>query len=153
MTQEMCHRVVYRCFFVFDSIPDHYKTQIMFVRAVSDDPSWIANCPNKYITQEMCDEALDDSLAVLKLIPDWFVTSKMIKELFTVFYADKNKLYFNEYSGDVVFNWNETGILDIDLNNISRDNNFDEDDTDIIVLVRVLAWHFIFEKRKALKKI
>ena len=84
----------------------------------------------------------------MELIPDWFVTSKMIKELFTVFYADKNKLYFNEYSGDVVFNCNETGILDIDLNNISRDNNFD-----IIVLVRVLAWHFKFEKRKALKKI
>ena len=26
-TKEMCHRAVHRCFFVFDSIPDKYKTQ------------------------------------------------------------------------------------------------------------------------------
>ena len=41
-------------FFVFDFIPDKYKTQ------------------------EMCEEAVGDSWAALKLIPDWSVTSKMI---------------------------------------------------------------------------
>ena len=29
MTQEMCDKVVDRCFFVFDSIPDQYKSQEM----------------------------------------------------------------------------------------------------------------------------
>ena len=51
----------------------------------------------------MCSEAVDDSLAALKLIPDWFVTSKMIKELCIALYTDRNILYFNEDSGNVVF--------------------------------------------------
>ena len=39
-----------------------------------------------------------------KLISDWSVTSKMIKKLFTGQYADENILYFNEDSGDAIFN-------------------------------------------------
>ena len=97
----------------------------------------------------MCDEAVDYSLAALKLIPDWFVTSKMIKKLYTVLYADENILYFNKDS-DVVFNGNGMGILNIDLNNINLDNNFDEDDPHTIVLIRLLAWHIKFGKRKEL---
>ena len=54
-------------------------------KVVSEDPFFIAYCPDKYKTQRMCDEAVDGSLAALKLIPDWFVTSKMIRELFTAF--------------------------------------------------------------------
>ena len=45
------------------------------------------------------------------------------------------------------------GILNIDLNNITLDNNFDEDDPDTIILIRLLAWHIKFEKCKAFKKI
>ena len=44
------------------------------------------------------------------------------------------------------------GIVNIDLNNINLDNNFDEDDPETIILIRLLAWHIKFEKRKALKK-
>ena len=44
------------------------------------------------------------------------------------------------------------GYLNIDLNNINLDNNFDEDDPDTIILIRLLAWHIKFEKRKELKK-
>ena len=43
-------------------------------------------------------------------------------------------------------------ILNIDLNNFNFENNFDEDDPDTIILVKLLAWHIKFEKRKALKK-
>ena len=43
-------------------------------------------------------------------------------------------------------------ILRIDLNNINLDDNRDENDPDIIVLIRLLAWHVKFEKRKALQK-
>ena len=42
------------------------------------------------------------------------------------------------------------GILNIDLNNINLDNNFDEDVT--IVHIRLLDWHIKFEKSKLLKK-
>ena len=51
-----------------------------------------------------------------------------------------------------LFSCNEMGILNIDLNNINLDNNFDEDDYDNIILIRLLAWHIKFEKRKALRK-
>ena len=87
----------------------------------------------------MCDEAVDDSLAALKIILDWFVTSKMIKKLFTALYADDNILYFNEDSGNVVFSCNEMAILNVDINNISLDNNFNEDDPYSIILIRLLA--------------
>ena len=43
-------------------------------------------------------------------------------------------------------------ILIIDLNNINLDNNFDEDDPDTVILIRLLSWHIKFEKIKALKK-
>ena len=77
-------------FFVFDSIPDQYKTEEMCIRVVSEDPFLIVYCPDKYKSQKMCDKAVDDSLAELKPTPDWFVTSKMIRELLTALYADEN---------------------------------------------------------------
>ena len=94
---------------------------------------FIVHCPNKYY------------------ISDWFVTSKMIKKHFIALYVDENILYFNEDSGDV-FDCNEMGILNTDINNTSLDNYFDEDDLDNIILIRILAWHIKFKKRKALKK-
>ena len=100
----------------------------------------------------MFDETVDYSLATLKPMPDWFVTSKIIKNLNTAVYVGENIFYFNGDSDNVVFNCNEMGILNIDLDNISLDNNFDEDDPDTVILIRFLAWHIKFEKRKALKK-
>ena len=147
----MCHIAVHRRFLVFGFIPDKYKTQEVCNLTVSLYPSFIVSCPYKYITLEMCDEAAVDYLAALKLTPDWFVTSKMIKKLLNALYANENILYLNEDSGDAVFNRNETVNLDIDLNNISLDNNFDEDDPDTIILIRILAWHIKLEKRKELK--
>ena len=88
----------------------------------------------------------------MKLIPDWFVTSKMIKKLFTALYEDKNILYFNEDFGNAVFNYNEMGIVNIDLNNINLDDNFDEEDPKNIILIRLLPWHINSEKPKELKK-
>ena len=107
---------------------------------VSEDPFLTVYCPDKYITQKMCDEIADHSLAALKLIPDWFVASKMIKTLFTALYADENILYCNEDSSNVVFNCNEMGILNIDLNNNSNlHNNFDKDDPDTIILYQIFG--------------
>ena len=87
----------------------------------------------------MCDETVNDSLTALKLIPYWFVISKMIKKLFTALCADENILYCNEDSTDAVFHSKEMGIVNIDLNNINLDDNFDEEDPDAIILIRLLA--------------
>ena len=44
------------------------------------------------------------------------------------------------------------GILNIDLNNINLDNNFDEGDPDTIILIRLLLWNIKLKKHKVLKK-
>ena len=98
----------------------------------------------------MCDEAVDGSVPTLNFVPEWFVTGKMIKKLFTALYVDENVLYFDEDSGNVVFNCNERDIHDIDLKNINLDNDFNVDDPGTIIHVILLAFHTRFEKRKAL---
>ena len=55
-------------------------------------------------------------------------------------------------SGNAVFSCNEIGILNIDLNNINIANNFDEDDPDTIILLKLLRSNIKIEKLKALKK-
>ena len=42
-------------------------------------------------------------------------------------------------------------ILSVNLNNNNLDDNFDEDDPDTIIFVRLLAWDFKFEKCKTIK--
>ena len=111
----------------------------MFDKVVSEDPFLIVYCPDKYKIQIMCREAVDDSLAVLKLKPDWIVISKMINELFTIFKLIKIYLYFNQDYINVVFSCNEMGILNIDHNNINLGNNFDKDDPNTVILIRILA--------------
>ena len=125
----------------------------MCERVVFEDLLLIVHCPDKYITQRMCDEVVDDSISTLKVTPDWFVTSKMIKKLYSALYADENILYFNEDFGNLVFSCNKMCILNIYQNNINLDNNFDEDDPDTIILIRLLVWHINFEKREVVKKI
>ena len=44
------------------------------------------------------------------------------------------------------------GILNVNHDNINLDDNFDEDDPDTIVVIRLLAWHSKFERRKTLNK-
>ena len=148
--QQMCYKAVNRCFFVFDSIPDQYKTQEICDIVVSLYPFLIVYCPDKYKTKKICH--VDDCLVALEFIPDWFVSSKMIKKLFTALYADDGLLFFDNDSGSVTFCCNEMGILSVNRNNIYLDNNFDEDDPDTIILVRILAWYSKLKKRKTLEK-
>ena len=113
----------------------------------------IVYCPNKYKTQRIYDEADADCLAAVKFIPDWFVTSKMIKNLFTALYTYDNILYFNEDSGNAVFSRNGMGILNIYLNNVNLDDiDYNQDDPETIIYIRLLDCHIKFKKRKALKK-
>ena len=87
----------------------------------------------------MYDETVDDSPARLKT--------------FLLLCKQMNILYFNEDSSNPVLNCIEMGVLKIDLKNINLDNNFDENNPDSIILIRLLASRIKFEKRKALKNI
>ena len=76
----------------------------------------------------------------------------MIKKLFTALYTDDDIIYFDENFDDVIFSCNKVGILNIDLNKINLDDtNYNKDDPDAIIHVRLFALHIKFEKRKALK--
>ena len=56
--------------FLFDFIPDQYRTQEKCGIVVSEDPSLIVYCLDKYKTQRTCDEAVNDSLSALKHVSD-----------------------------------------------------------------------------------
>ena len=60
-------------FFVFDSIPNQYKTQEMCNSIICEDPFSIRYVLDQYKTQQMRDKAVDNCLAALKFVPDWFV--------------------------------------------------------------------------------
>ena len=57
-------------------------------------------------------------------------------------YADENVLYFKEDFGDAVFNYTERDVVNVDLNNINLDNNFDEHDPDTIILIRLSGFTY-----------
>ena len=57
----------------------------MHDKIVSDDPSKLKYCHDRYKTQEMCNKAVQDFLPALKFVPDWFVTSKMIKNFLLLY--------------------------------------------------------------------
>ena len=148
----MCDKAFNKCFLAFFYIPDQYQTEEMCDRFISDDPFSLRYVPSQHKTQQMCDKAVDDCLAGLNFLPDWFVTSIMIKKVFTALYGDENIPYFNEDSSDVVFCCNEMSFLSVNLNNITLDDtNCEEDDPDVIINVRLLAWQIKFEKHKELK--
>ena len=58
-------------------------------------------------------------------------------------YGDKNIYYFNEGSGDVVFDCKGMSSLNIDLNNISLDDKFDEDGPDTCICILVHSYQNI----------
>ena len=100
----------------------------------------------------MWDEAVDDCLVALKFIPDWFVTSKMLEKFDNALHANDDILSYNKNFDKVTFIANQRHPLAVVLDKINLDNDFDEDDPNIMIHVRHLAWHSKFEKCKALKK-
>ena len=76
------------------------------------------------------------------LVPIDLLQVKRLKNLYTALYANETILYFNEDSGNGVFNCNGIAILDLD-------NGFDED---AIILIKLLAWDIKLGKRKELEE-
>ena len=73
----------------------------------------------------------------------------MIKILYTALLADGGIPFFDEDFGNAIFCCDEMGGLSVNLDNINLDStNYDEDDSDTIIHVRLLAWHSKFQKGK-----
>ena len=126
----------------------------MYDSVVSENPFMIVYCSNRNKTQRMCDEAVDDCLEALKFVPDWFVTSKMLEKINNASLDHDDIFCFNKDFHKVTFITNQINVLAVYLNkiNFGNDNNFDEDDSDTNIHVRLLVWCSKFEKRQALKK-
>ena len=73
----------------------------------------------------MCDKAILENGGTLKFVPDCYKNQEMC-----------NKAVDN-YS--IISSCNEMGVLNIYLNNVNVDNNFDEDDPHTIILIKLLA--------------
>ena len=65
----------------------------------------------------------------------------MIKKLYIALYTDDIHFYDKD-SSNVTFFCNEMCILCVDITNINLDDtNYDEDDFETIIHIRLLAWH------------
>ena len=150
----MCDKAVDTFSFVFDSVPDRYKTPEMCDKAVSNDSFMLKYYLYRYKTQETCDKVIDDFLPASKFVLNWFVTNKMIKKLHNASFAGDDILFLDKDSGNVTYFSDEMGILSVDLNIINLDDvNFYKDYPETIIHVRLMALCNRFKKRKAFKKI
>ena len=78
----------------------------------------------------------------MKFILDWFLTSKLL-EKFDVLHPNDDILFFSEDFDKVTFIADQKHILDVDLVRINLGNNFDEDDPDTVIHIRVLTWLYV----------
>ena len=96
-------------FFVFNSVPDRYKTQQLRDRVTSENPFMLKFCLDRYKTYEMCDEAVDDCLSAIKFIPGWFVADKMIRKVHEALFTNDDIFFFDAYSGNATFSSDKKG--------------------------------------------
>ena len=124
-----CDKTIDTCPFVFDSVPDRYKTP------------------------EMCDNSVVAFLPTLKFVPDWFVTSKTIKSLDDDLFSNDDIILVNEDSNNITIFSDEMGIFSVDLNNTNLDDvNLDDDDDDdpeTIIHVRLMSSDYVLKQSKA----
>ena len=110
-------------------------------------------CLDRYKIQEMCDKTVDAFPPTLNFFLNWFLASKMIKKLDGDLFVKGDIIFVNEDYNNVTFFSDELHILSVDLININLDDiNFEEDDPETIVHVRLMAWCNRFKQRKAYKK-
>ena len=115
--------------FVFDFVPDWYKTP------------------------EPCDKKVEFFLPSLKFVPDLFATRKIIKNMMMIYYRWRYNLWLWRFHKYVTFFSNKIDISSVDINNINLvDGNFDNDDPETIIHVRCMDCHNRFKESKHLEK-
>ena len=128
-------------FFLFDSIPNRYKTQEICDKALSKEPLILKHCLDRYNTEEMCGKAIDVYLSALKFVPDWFVTNKMLEQFDDIAFSNDDMDLDSKDTNIVIFFSDGVGLDTIDLNNINLDDDkFDDDDPEGIIHNRLMAW-------------
>ena len=149
------------CTFAFSSILDQCKNQKMSDKVVSKEPSLLKNCIDRYKTEEMCDKSVDAFLPTLKFVPNSFFNNKMLEKLGDVVFSNDDIVLFIEDSNNAKFlvmiqalRLHMLIILTTYVNNINLyDGSFDDDDSQNIIHVRVMALCKSCKQRKACKNI
>ena len=60
-------------------VPDRFKTQTMYDKAIEIDPFTLWHVPANLKTRELCIRAAEAGLGLLGYVPDWFVAQQQIK--------------------------------------------------------------------------
>ena len=135
----MCYKAVGNYPYALEFFSECYKAQKVCDIAVDTYPSTIKYALDRFKTQEMCNKIVSEDPFKLKYYHDRYITSKVC-----------NKSVMIRY---VVFCCDKMSILSVDLNSINLDyTNYDVDDPQIIINIRLLVWYIKFAKRNALKK-
>ena len=88
----------------------------------------------------MCDKAVNVCLPALKFVSNWFVPNKMLKKSDNVIFSNDDMSLDDIDSNIVTFFSDSIGLNTIDLNNvILDDDNFDGDNPETIIHVRLMA--------------
>ena len=93
---------------------------------------------DKYKSEEMCKEAVDACLPLLKFIHDRFVKKKVLKDLDNAIFFNDTLVFVNADSDDVTLFSGDMGLANVDLNNISLDDdNLHSADPETIIHIRL----------------
>ena len=65
--------------YTFVLIPNHFKTQKMYTKAVQEGPLELCYVPDQYKTEKMCDKTVRVDPSFLEYVPDWLVTQRQVK--------------------------------------------------------------------------
>ena len=86
-----------------------------------------------------------------QFVPDWLFTNKILEN--DVAFSNDDIDLRDIDSGIVTFLSVEIGVITMDFNNINLDDdNFNEDDLETIIHVRLMAWSNRYNQERQVKK-
>ena len=107
-------------------------------KAISKEHFMLKYCLHKLKSLEMCKEAATVFLKALKFAPNRFFTNKMLAKLDDVVSSNDDIVFVHTDFFNFTFFNDDMGLVNIDLINVSvDDDNFANDDPETIIHVRL----------------
>ena len=72
----MCKHAVKKLPYLLRYLPDQYKTQQMWDKAILENGGALKAVPDCYKNQETCNKAVDNYLHALEFVPECYKTQK-----------------------------------------------------------------------------
>ena len=100
----------------------------------------------------MCEEAVDACLPAMKFVVNWFVTPKMLEDLGSTVFFNSDIDRGNVDLGILTLLNDGMDFVNVNLNNVCLDDDFNDDDLDTICLVKLFTCCNRYKKCEAYKK-